>query len=321
MKRRILLIALLYGFFGRGQNDTIQVSANTAVMVFPSNISDAFLGNELEFYMGDRKKDGSQFSKRILKLYFNDASTKSKAYTSLLVITTNGNSYEFVLESTEKPKQATWYISPEQAVTNILGKKISNSYQQVNKNETESDDDDNSVSEDNTEFSENSNVTNDENEEEVPIPTQELYELDKDEFFRRKCYYNYTERGNVKQFFARFDDVFLWLRGVYYNNNEIYLQFSIENKENVDYDLNYMKFSIESNYRNAFNKDNEHKTRYRYKVPKKVKGNSENYFMVVFDKFNLDKKKILKVDLDEEKGARNISLKIFRNIINNPKRF
>ena len=60
---------------------------------------------------------------------------------------------------------------------------------------------------------------------------------------------------------------------------------------------------------------------FRYKVPKKVEGNSENYFMVVFDKFTLDRRKSLVVDLDEEKGNRNLSLDIDQLVINNPSGF
>jgi hypothetical protein len=43
--------------------------------------------------------------------------------------------------------------------------------------------------------------------------------------------------------------------------------------------------------------------------------------MVVFDKFTLDRRKSLVVDLDEEKGNRNLSLDIDQLVINNPSGF
>ena len=106
---------------------------------------------------------------------------------------------------------------------------------------------------------------------------------------------------------------------MYYENDEIYLQFRLENKEHIDYDVTFIKFSIATNYKNSSNNIKKvHEPLFRYKVPKKVEGNSENYFMVVFDKFTLDRRKVLTVELDEEKGNRNLSLDIDHSVINNP---
>ena len=54
---------------------------------------------------------------------------------------------------------------------------------------------------------------------------------------------------------------------------------------------------------------------------KLVAGKSENHFVVVFKKFALDEKKEVVVELDEESGNRNLSLKIGHEIINNPIHF
>ena len=174
-----------------------------------------------------------------------------------------------------------------------------------------------------TTIEENLGVSSDKGTTEEPLPlTRELYVLDRMEYVRRRCYYNQFNKGKVIRYFAKYDDVFLWLENVFYENNEIYLQFRLENKAHMPYDVNFLKFRIASNYRNSPNNiDKKHEPLFRYKVPKRVEGNSENYFMVVFDKFTLDRKKVLMVNVDEDKGNRNLSLDIDHSVINNPLAF
>ena len=59
--------------------------------------------------------------------------------------------------------------------------------------------------------------------------------------------------GKVIRYFAKYDDVFLWLQNVFYENNEIYLQFRLENKAHMPYDVNFLKFRIAANYSNSPN--------------------------------------------------------------------
>jgi len=106
---------------------------------------------------------------------------------------------------------------------------------------------------------------------------------------------------------------------VEWNEDEIYLQFRLENQESIDFDLNFLKFSIATSYKkSSSNQKTEILPAFRYKVPKEVKGNTENHFVVVFKKFSLDRNKVLVVDLAEENGNRNLSLEIDHNLINNP---
>ena len=87
------------------QNDTIQVSTSTAVVIFPTDISDRILGDDITFFMSEQNDGGSAFSRRILKLYYNESPNAKNRYTNLTVITTNGNSYEFTLEYQKKPSK------------------------------------------------------------------------------------------------------------------------------------------------------------------------------------------------------------------------
>ncbi|MCK0192901.1 DUF4138 domain-containing protein [Arenibacter sp. F20364] len=328
MKILTPLFIWFVSFVGFSQNDTIQVSKNDkVVVVFPDNISDAFIGDELKFFMDFKRDEGSSFAQRILKLYYNERATDKRDYTSLTAITDNGNSYEFTLELSAKPKKPTWYISPDQAVTNILGKNIDKGYQQAGTNGNY-DEADGQVA---TEPVATKTVVVEETEpepeqgEETAQPTAELYKSDPKEYYRLRCYYMQFDKARIPRFFARNDDIFLWLKGVYYNQNELYLQFRLENKEGVDLDINFVKFSTATAYKGSSSNQKTELTDdevlLKYKIPKRVEGNTENHFVVVLKKMTLDRNKVLVVDLDESNGNRDLSLEIDHGLLNNPKRF
>lgn len=320
MKVIFAILLFLFTFLASAQNDTIQVSTSTAIIVFPTNISDRFLGDDLNFFMSDPENGGSAFSRRILKLYYNERSTKKKDFTNLTVITVNGNSYEFTLEYNRNPNQKTWYIKPEQAVTNILGKKIQSDYQNDEQpTETVVSLDVPSETVGVKTSIPSIEVSNDKPIEETDIPTEELYATDKMEYYRLRCHYTQFDKAKLPRFFARSGDLFLWLKGVYFNQEEIYMQFKLENQEGVDFDLNFLKFSVATAYKkSSSNQKTEILPVFRFKVPQQVKGNTENHFVVVFKKFSLDRNKVIVVDLDEENGNRNISLEIDHHLVNNP---
>ena len=326
---RLITLLFFSVFYGFSQRDTIEVSKSVAVVIFPDNISDRIMGDDITFFTNDKVDEGSAFSKRILKLYYNESPQATNKYTDLTVITVDGNSYEFVLQHQKNPKQNTWYIKPEQAVTNILGKKISTSYHDPEKTIPRREDPvvENSVSE-----SVINNVPEEgtgaipqyvgpttEDVKETARPTEELYQNDPREYYRLRSYYMQFDKSKIPRFYERVDDVFLWLKGIYFNKNELYIQFKIVNQAGVDLDINFLKFSVATSYKKVTsNQKTEIFPEYRFKVPQKVLGNSENHFVVVFKKFSLDRNRVLIVDLDEDNGNRNLSLEIDHHLINNP---
>lgn len=328
MKNHILIVACFCCFPGLAQRDTIQVSKkDKIVLVLPDNISDAFIGNELKFFMDFENGEGSSFTKRILKLYYNERAIEKKDFTSLTVITENGNSYEFTLGLSQNPRKPTYYIAPDQAITNILGKEIDTGYHRAEKNETDIKATEEKTPEEHSVKNVTANVIDGSSPEQKAVvetkqPTMELYREDPLEYYRLRCYYMQFDKPKLMRIMTRKDGVFLWLDGVYYNENELYLQFRLENKEGVDLDVNFMKFSIATAYRkSSSNQKTELESLLRYKMPKHVEGNTENHFVVVFQKFALDRNTMLTVDMDELNGSRDLSLEIDHHLINNPVRF
>ena len=320
MAKKILLISTFIfasACAAQRYSDTLEVARNyKTILIFPENISESIIGNDFGFIADLPKAEGSKFHGRILKLYYDELATEEKNFTNHTVITESGQVYDFILELTERPKQFTWYIKPEMAITNIDGttRNVQN-----NNNASEGTTSENKENEAVAISTAKPAKTSDNS---IDRATKELYEKDPMEYYRLRCYYMQFDRARISRYFARLDNVFLWLKGVYYNEDELYFQFRIVNKEGLDLDINFIKHQIATNYRNSSsNQRMELKPLFTYKQPKTVAGKSENHFVVVFKKFALDEKKEVVVELDEESGNRNLSLKIGHEIINNPIHF
>lgn len=324
MIKALLPISVLlsgYALCSQVSIDTLQISKDfKTILIFPENISESSIGNDFGFVVDLPKPEGGKFSGRIIKLYYDELAIEKENVTNYLVITDTGNVYDFVLKLVEVPEKTTWYITQEMAVANIEGKPI----EKRNENERNmgiSERPNNEILEMDTTsdakisakiVSVNSKVS----------ATKELYQSDPLEYYRLRCYYMQFDKPKISRYFSRLDDVFLWLKGVYYNEDELYFHYRIENKEGLDLDINFIKHQIATNYKNSSsNQKMELKPVFVYKQPKTVTGKSENHFIVVFKKFALDEKKEVLVELDEESGNRNLSLRIGHEIINNPINF
>ncbi len=322
MKEKLFFISiLLFTGTSRAQvfSDTLQISKDyKTIVIFPENISESSIGNDFGFIVDLPKSEGGKYSGRISKLYYDELATEKENTTNYLVITDSGNVYDFLVELVDVPTKTTWYISPKMAVANIEGKPVG-----VVKNSTSQ----TSSAKDLPKQQEENPVktvsmANNTQENSIDRATKELYESDPLEYYRLRCYYMQFDKAKISRYFSRVDNVFLWLKGVYFNEDELYFHYRIENKEGLDLDINFLKHQIATNYKNSSsNQKLGLEPVFVYKQPKTVAGKSENHFVVVFKKFALDEKKEVVVELDEESGNRNLSLKIGHEIINNPIHF
>lgn len=320
----LLLISVLfsgYALVGQASSDTLQISKDfKTILIFPENISESSIGNDFGFIVDLPKPEGGKFSGRIIKLYYDELAIEKENVTNYLVITDTGNVYDFVLELVAVPEKTTWYITQEMAVANIEGKPIEK--RNVNQRQIAT------PEKLNNEMEKMDTISHIKNSDKIVAgnskdsASKELYLSDPLEYYRLRCYYMQFDKPKISRYFSRLDNVFLWLKGVYYNEDELYFQYRIENKEGLDMDINFIKHQIATNYKNSSsNQKMELKPVFVYKQPKTIAGKSENHFVVVFKKFALDEKKEVLVELDEESGNRNLSLRIGHEIINNPINF
>tara|TARA_R110002050_G_scaffold271612_3_gene415138 strand:+ start:28286 stop:29227 length:942 start_codon:yes stop_codon:yes gene_type:complete len=313
MNTKLLLpLFLIFGYcsFGQGIRDTIEVSRKfKTILIFQENIAESIIGSDIGFSIDLPKEIGSKFNSRILKIYYDDLAVEKENFTNLTVITESGNLYDFILKLSYSPNNLTWNISSDMAEVNINKEKKKKNLGSSLEIHTE-------------DIDQNVEVPKDS----IPqFTSQTLYADNPYEYYRRKSFYMQFDKAKIPRYFARKDNVFLWLKGVYYNNNELYVQLKLENKEGIDLDINFIKYFIESSYKNTTKQKipitKKSGLLYEYKVPRTVKGNTENHFVLVFKQFTLDNKKSLLIELDEESGNRNLSLRIGKDILNKPIRF
>ena len=104
------------------------------------------------------------------------------------------------------------------------------------------------------------------------------------------------------------------LKGVYIKNNKLLFQTEISNKSNIDYDIDFLKFSIKNKRR--FKKSISQETEIR---PTSILNDTNNIVkagnqpvqkVFVFEKFTIPDKKELVIDLWERHGDRNLAIAI-----------
>ena len=322
MKGKLFFISVLLlsaKLAAQSFSDTLQISKDyKTIVIFPENISESSIGNDFGFIVDLPKSEEGKYSGRISKLYYDELATEKDNTTNYLVITDSGNVYDFLVKLVDVPTKTTWYINPKMSVANIegaSGKEAKKHKQKSHSSEKLHDQNEEGLIK--TVISEKTSKDNS-----VDRATKELYESDPLEYYRLRCYYMQFDKAKISRYFSRLDNVFLWLKGVYFNEDELYFQYRIENKEGLDLDINFVKHQIATNYKNSSsNQKLGIEPVFVYKQPKTIAGKSENHFVLVFKKFALDEKKEVVVELDEESGNRNLSLKIGHEIINNPIHF
>lgn len=322
MSKRIisfLFLASVCSLYGQRTSGTVQISKNyKTILIFPENISESSIGNDFGFIVDLPVKEGGKYSGRILKLYYNELAPEKENSTNYLVITESGDVYDFMVELVDVPNKTTWYIDRNMAINNIDNNSVSKETKQVSINHRPKD----HILQTTDTIFQSTEIRQNTQDNSIDRATKKLYESDPLEYYRLRCYYMQFDKAKISRYFSRLDNVFLWLKGVYYNEDELYFQYRIENKEGLDLDINFIKHQMATNYKNSSsNQKMELQPVFVYKQPRTVSGKNENHFVIVFKKFALDEKKEIVVELDEAAGNRNLSLKIGHEIINNPIHF
>ncbi|MEO0901160.1 MAG: DUF4138 domain-containing protein [Bacteroidota bacterium] len=319
--KKIYFLFIIIPLLINAQETKIGLPRNgVKLLVFPEAVDFSVLGDKLNFVEVSLSESGSKYAPQILGLRISDELTDPGAVTNYSVMTRDGTLYDLSIfydpAGDTKPVRLDETMSSfsldkkksrlKAGTKNLRSRDSILPRQHYYKNQSPSGED---------------SVSSNNSDEEKPL-REELYELDKEEYIRRKCYYNQFKKGSIVDKPAREGNVLLWLKEVYYNHNELYFLFRIDNEETIDYDVKVLRTSLGTNFkRDADNQKINFPPDYKYKVPTRIKGKTSNYFFLVYDKFTLDKNKDLVVQLDEINGNRNLTLRINRSKVNRPRRF
>lgn len=303
---------------------TLKVSKNfKTVLIFPDEIIDDFLGNELEFLKEKPNGLEGNFAKRVVVLTYNRLAKNIPNKTNYTIITKDGNFYEFFLEKVHTLKATSAFIKKSHATKNIFiedfkERQISTSTQKV-------DDVVNPIYTYYTEQLKEVIDYNDKNKSKISKwyklsskQMDSLYKVNKTAYLKLKAHRVLKEPKKGRTFFKK-GNLLLRLKGLYYDKNEIYMVFLLQNKEALDFDIDFIKTKINTNYKKRSSKQSvTHKPIMLYNIPKQVKGKSEEYFMIAFNKFSVSQNRELLIDIKEKEGERDLNFKIPDEYISNP---
>jgi len=200
------------------------------------------------------------------------------ADSNLLVLTQDGLAYSYYLVYRKQFKESHRFVVINEAIGNVLPKKHLDDMVQKEKGRSRS----------------------------VPLSDSLQY---------RKASRYFLERNTTVMKAKRKDGIILRLIDVAYFGRETYLVLAIENRSNIDFEVDFVQlFKVHGNPR----KKSSYQKRsleplYSYEKPSIIKMGKVERFVYVVPKFTLSGNERLLIELQEKRGSRKLVLKGNRN--------
>lgn len=210
--------------------------------------------------------------------YFSLLQATSGVESNLLAITTDGQVYSYILKYADNLQKLNYFISEQESIGNEKpSSEVLNSKKMV--------------------FAETDVMV---------INKSVMYETTSVELMMEsKKRHKRSKRRNQMKFS---------LKSITYRDNSLYFLMEIENKSNIDYDVNFLRFFISNS--NGFKKISSQTISkepvFTYLLPNNIKGSTKSQFMMVFSKFTIGNHKKIIIELNELFGERSIRLEIPR---------
>ncbi|RXJ45702.1 DUF4138 domain-containing protein [Gelidibacter gilvus] len=139
-------------------------------------------------------------------------------------------------------------------------------------------------------------------------------------YYEKFCSYLLDRNQRIGRIKNETEDIVLSVENIVFDKEELYFVIQIENTSSLDYDLNFLKLSIETRQKG---KRKSLQRLYKepilkYNLPSKIRENETVRFVYVMSKFSLSNNRRVILELNEKDGERNIELKISHRFINNP---
>lgn len=139
-------------------------------------------------------------------------------------------------------------------------------------------------------------------------------------YYKRFCTYLLKNKAKRTKLSKRKSGIVLKVENVVFEKEALYFIIEIKNKSTLDYDINFLNFlvDIRKKGRKKSLQRLPIKPLHKHLFPKRLKGEHKTKMVVVLPKFSLSRDRVVLLRLNEEKGERNIELKIPAKYINNP---
>lgn len=303
---QILVFFCITSYAQTGDKQVIYATASKNVNVFfQSPITTAIVGSDT-FSFGFNKEDKSTYG--ILKAIAGQES-------NLLITTDNGNIFSFIIRYKKDITELNYFIDDSLAIGNTKENLKKSIKKEANENLSEIDVIDN-VSK---AVTVNDYEKNQKGTIKITKP-QGIYETNPEEYYKTYSKKEIEKERYFLRFYQSSSKVFLRLKNISYDRDELYFTVIIDNNSSLDYDVEDLSFFItaKNNSRKTSTQRIAYEPIYVYEPPERIEAYSSKEIVYVFKKFSINSQKVLLVSLSEFKGERNINLEIPNSNINNP---
>lgn len=139
-------------------------------------------------------------------------------------------------------------------------------------------------------------------------------------YYQKFCSYLIDRKQRIGRIKKRNEGIVLSIENIVFDKKELYFVIQIENKSTLDYDLNFLKLSIETRQKGKKKSLQRlyQEPIFKYNLPSKVAENTTVRLVYVLPKFSISNDRRAILELNEKNGERNLKLKISHRFINNP---
>ena len=139
-------------------------------------------------------------------------------------------------------------------------------------------------------------------------------------YYQKFCSYLLERKQRIARINGQNEGIILSVENIVFDTEELYFVIKIRNNSTLDYDLNFLNFSIQTRQKGKKKSLQRlyQEPVYQYNLPSKIAENETVCFVYVLPKFSLSNDRRAVLELNEKDGERNIELKISHRFINNP---
>ena len=156
---------------------------------------------------------------------------------------------------------------------------------------------------------------------ELKEPFEPEVKIDNDTFYYDKfCSYLLERNQRIGRIKEATENIVLSIENIVFDKDELYFVINIENKSSLDYDLNFLKFFIQTRQKGKKNSLQKIavKSIFNFGLPSRIEASQKARLVYVIPKFSLTNDRRVILELNELNGERSIELKISHRFINNP---
>lgn len=144
--------------------------------------------------------------------------------------------------------------------------------------------------------------------------------VDKANYYQKLSSYLLDRNQRIGRIRERNEDIVLSIENIVFDKEELYFVIRIDNRSTLDYDLNFLNFYVQT--RQKGKKKSLQKLLkeplFIYNRPTKIAKNETASLVYVLPKFSISDDRRVILELNEQKGERNLKLKMSHKFINNP---